>query len=95
MVHTETQIHIPTTREDSRLQKEASEPAQHIVAGFKKQARLVYTEWHDQITGIGTMYRNFCTVYGLDPPKFRSKVPYISYIFTHTHTTHTYADLND
>ncbi|KAM6449746.1 uncharacterized protein PHA67_017094 [Liasis olivaceus] len=56
-----------------RLCREASETVQHIMAGCKMQARTAYTEWHNQVAGI--VYRNICTVYGLDLLKSRWEIP--------------------
>ena len=43
------------------------------MAGCKIQAGTAYTERHNQVAGI--VYRNICTVYGLDPPKSRWEIP--------------------
>ena len=59
------------TRQDLRCRRcrEASKTVQHIVAGCKMQTGTAYTERHNQVASI--VYRNICTMYGLDPPKSR------------------------
>lgn len=54
-----------------RMCKEASETVQHIVEGCK--FRQEHTEWHKQVAG--TVYRNICAQYGLDPPMSRWETP--------------------